>query len=300
MANSKPKRERPKSKAGRRRVAEINTELNRGKPSPDRRTALEAERDRLSPIVEAPLPKKESSSLSVRTEQELAARKAPAQKETWEFPKTPEALEKYIADMARREEESLHADPVRRRRAAAHHIALTTDNPLRAYADKHSSSGVIWEALIWDRGVQHPSAKAEWVADIYAEVDRRYAEDPDWFRRVYADGTAFKTDTATAETPVVPELKPEPQPPQQRPDVAPALDPLVAASADLARRSELILNSDAWLTRLADHSPAMRQQIMASISNELLRAGVVSSDWCARTYNFCRPKSLAAFPERRF
>jgi hypothetical protein len=44
----------------------------------------------------------------------------------------------------------------------------------------------------------------------------------------------------------------------------------------------------------------MRTKIIASLSDELLRAGFVSGGFCAPLYNQNRPKNLAAFPERKF
>jgi len=57
MANIKPKRIRPKSKADRARLCEINTRLNRSRLPDHERAALEAERDRLSPIKGPARPK---------------------------------------------------------------------------------------------------------------------------------------------------------------------------------------------------------------------------------------------------
>jgi len=78
------------------------------------------------------------------------------------------------------------------------------------------------------------------------------------------------------------------------------LDPVVRASMDLAARAALVLQTDSWLSRLAEHSPDMRTKILASLSQELLRAGFVNGDFCARLYNDSRPRALSQFPPRQF
>jgi hypothetical protein len=75
----------------------------------------------------------------------------------------------------------------------------------------------------------------------------------------------------------------------------PKLDPIVRASMDLAARALLVLRTDSWLSRLAEHSPDVRTKILAALSDELLRTGFVSGDFCARLYNDSRP-----FPPRQF
>jgi hypothetical protein len=80
----------------------------------------------------------------------------------------------------------------------------------------------------------------------------------------------------------------------------PALDPIVQASANLAARTALVMQSDSGLSRLAEHSPEKKTQIIASISQELLRAGFAAGDFLARTYNALRPRAVSAFPERKF
>ena len=69
---------------------------------------------------------------------------------------------------------------------------------------------------------------------------------------------------------------------------------------DLAARAALIMATDGWLTKLSMHSPEMRERIIASLSDELLRVGCVSGDFCARTYNALRPRAVSQYPERRF
>jgi len=74
----------------------------------------------------------------------------------------------------------------------------------------------------------------------------------------------------------------------------------VRASMDLAARADLVIRTDSWLSRLAEHSPDMRTKILASLSQELLRAGFVNGDFCARLYNDSRPRALSQFPPRQF
>jgi hypothetical protein len=79
-----------------------------------------------------------------------------------------------------------------------------------------------------------------------------------------------------------------------------ALNPIARAGADLVSRAALVLQTDSWLSRLAQHSEEMRTRIVATLGDELLRVGFVSGDFCARTYNALRPRAVSAFPERKF
>jgi hypothetical protein len=54
LANRKPRRQRPKSKQDRSRLCEVNRQLNGRGLTDDRRAELEAERDRLSPVLQPP------------------------------------------------------------------------------------------------------------------------------------------------------------------------------------------------------------------------------------------------------
>jgi hypothetical protein len=78
------------------------------------------------------------------------------------------------------------------------------------------------------------------------------------------------------------------------------LNPVERAGVDLAARTALVLQTDSWLSRLAEHSPDMRGRITAALSDELLKVGCVSGDFCTRLYNNSRPRALSQFPERRF
>lgn len=69
---------------------------------------------------------------------------------------------------------------------------------------------------------------------------------------------------------------------------------------DLAARAALVLKTDGWLTRLAEHSFDMHTRIIAGLSDELLRSRFVSGDFCTRLYNTLRPKAVSAYPERKF
>ena len=69
---------------------------------------------------------------------------------------------------------------------------------------------------------------------------------------------------------------------------------------DLKARTAFVLQTDSWLSRLAEHSPEMRTRILASLSDELLRTGFVSGNFCARLYNDSRPRALSQFPPRQF
>jgi hypothetical protein len=353
----KPKRARPKTREDRARVHEINRLLRtRGGLNPEDRTSLEAEKNLLSPVLELSRPDleawmgrieaaRESGSLSgVQGEKkEGISDRSPVSPQSnlatlvpgtfehdaaiaWcSIPATPEvreaAVKRYWIEHGKRETERLLADPVRRRKNAALHVASTTDNPLRDHARKfahsisydennlgtwgsvaerreHTFTGLLWEVLTWNRSFPHPTTEQKWSDAIFAEVDRRDLEDATWFRRVL--------ETPRQSKPV--EVKPEPKVPtvvsaeakRVSPESEPTLNPIERASADLAARAALVLQTDSWLSRLAEHSPDMRTRILASLSDELLRVGFVSGDFCARLYNDSRPRALSQFPPRQF
>jgi hypothetical protein len=166
----------------------------------------------------------------------------------------------------------MHANPVHCRNNAALHVALTTNNSLRTHANGHTNpDALLWEVPTWNRAFPHPTAKPEWTAEILAEVDRRYAADSGWFRRAYADGTAFKTEPVIAALASTPSAEAEPH-------------PLATANLDLDSRATLILKNDAWLSRLAEHNEEMRNRIIVALGDGVRRAGSVSAEFCARMY----------------
>jgi hypothetical protein len=56
----------------------------------------------------------------------------------------------------------------------------------------------------------------------------------------------------------------------------------------------LALQTDSWLSRLAEHSPDMRTKILAALSDELLRTGFVNGGFAAKLYNDLRPRALTS------
>jgi hypothetical protein len=141
------------------------------------------------------------------------------------------------------------------------------------------------------------------VADVYRLVAERDAAEPGWFVR------RAERLLDAPPTPTIPIVPPEPiqtwepvelnrVPVNARTE--PVLDPIARAAADLNACAALVLQTDSWLSRLAEHSPDMRTKIIASLSDELLRTGFVSGDFCARLYNDSRPRALSQFPPRQF
>jgi len=127
----------------------------------------------------------------------------------------------------------------------------------------------------------------------------------------------MRTNEPTTPAPSIPRIAPASGPPskvpapvQEKPTFAlrstpevpvrPEPSPIQAAGIDLAARAALVLQTDSWLTRLAEHSSDMRARLVQSLSDELLRAGCVSGDFCAKLFNSMRPRALSQFPERKF
>jgi hypothetical protein len=137
---------------------------------------------------------------------------------------------------------------------------------------------------------------------LVADLD---AADPDWFvrrteRLFDAPPSALTKPTAAHESLQTAErVRTNPVPSGAQPD-EPTLNPIERASADLAARAALILRTDSWLSRLAEHSPEMRTRILAALGEELLRTGFVNGDFATRLYNDSRPKALSQFPPRQF
>jgi len=217
---------------------------------------------------------------------------------------------------------------VRRRKNAALHVASTTDNPLRDHVRKfadsliydennlgtwgscaerreHAFTRLLWEVVTWNRTFPLPTTEQKWSDDIFAEVDRRDSEDTEWFRRVLETPPQSKPVEVKPERPtVVPAEAKRAVPVEKRgaavsPEREPEPDPIVLASAELSARALLVLRTDSWLSRLAEHSPDMHTKIIASLSEELLRVGFVSGDFAARLYNDSRPRALSQFPPRQ-
>jgi hypothetical protein len=148
------------------------------------------------------------------------------------------------------------------------------------------------------RGSKETVANA--VADVYRLVAERDAAEPSWFVR-----RAERLLDAPPAPPVIPSQPIQTEDPVQlnrapmnvQPE--PVMNPFERAVADLAARAALVLQTDSWLLRLSQHSPDMRTKIIGSLSDELLRAGFVSGDFCATLYNSSRPKNISAFPERK-
>jgi hypothetical protein len=142
------------------------------------------------------------------------------------------------------------------------------------------------------------------VADALRLVAERDAADPSWFVRraekpLDTQPTLTKPTAAHESLQTAERVRTNPVPPGTQPD-EPTLNPIERASADLAARAALVLKTDSWLSRLAQHSPDMRTKILASLSEELLRAGFVNGDFATRLYNDSRPKALSQFPPRQF
>ena len=133
---------------------------------------------------------------------------------------------------------------------------------------------------------------------LVADLD---AADPDWFAR---RAEQLLDAPPTVAKPVVPSQAIQAKDPVETTSIPantePELNPVVRASAELAARAALVLRTDSWLSRLAEHSPEMRTRILGSLSGELLRAGFVNGDFATRLYNENRPRSLSQFPPRQF
>src|SRR5262249_30314157 len=105
-------------------------------------------------------------------------------------------------------------------------VARTTANALRAYAKKyadeltlddanlgyfqsvsamreHHADALMWEIVTWDRSFPHPTIPQQWLADIFAEVDRRDSEDADWYKRA-SEAEREGKPQATATKPKTP------------------------------------------------------------------------------------------------
>jgi len=107
----------------------------------------------------------------------------------------------------------------------------------------------------------------------------------------------YRTEPPTA----LPQAEPEaPNPAPMRTEPEPRLGPVEQAGVDLATRAALVLATDSWLSRLSLHSDEMRNRIIAALSDELLKSGCVSGDFCTKLYNQTRPRAVSQFPERKF
>jgi hypothetical protein len=140
------------------------------------------------------------------------------------------------------------------------------------------------------------------VNDVYRLLAERDTADPGWFVR-----RAEKLFDSPVLPPVKTERAPEPEPlkPAVSTDIRPvseesepARSPISQAGVGLPARAAPILATDGWLTNLAEHSPEMRARIVAGLSDELLRTGVVRGDFAAKLYNELRPRAVGKYPPR--
>lgn len=129
------------------------------------------------------------------------------------------------------------------------------------------------------------------VADALRVVAERDSEDPKWFtkraERLLDSPPTGKGQNSTVDAAAPPKAEPE-------------RHPLASANTELDTRAALILKTDSWLSRLAEHSPEMRARIVAGLSDEILRIGFVSGDFATKLYNNLRPRCVSAYPERKF
>jgi hypothetical protein len=137
------------------------------------------------------------------------------------------------------------------------------------------------------------------VGDALRLVAERDVAEPNWFVR--RAEKILDAPPAIAK-PIVSSQATHPQKPVETLPVSDQPEPVLnpVGSADMAARSALVLQTDSWLSRLAEHSPDMHTRILASLSDELLRVGFVSGDFCARLYNDSRPRALSQFRPRQF
>jgi hypothetical protein len=344
----KPKRARPKTRQDRARVHEINRSLNEGRNlSAERRGELEAERDRLSPVLTLTRPDLKAWIGRIETARESGGSlsEKTSESERISSDRTPDSptsqADAARKNLARKLDDAKKAfEP--QWRAKALHIG---DN-LCAVAEQHAKFGYEiwtgrddWEELprdgkvvlttcqlkIWrnEQVSVHPTwREGAWTyfmglpaveklrlrsvfeaqsltheqrKQIFEQlkIEERMNEpmpEKYWRKEPQTEQPQIEADEPTKTLDLAP-TKAEPEP---------VLDPVVRASMDLAARADLVLRTDSWLSRLAEHSPDMRTKILASLSDELLRAGFVNGDFCARLYNDSRPRAVSRFSPRQF
>ena len=137
---------------------------------------------------------------------------------------------------------------------------------------------------------------SEAVADVYRLLDEREVKDPRWFvdraLRLF-DGAG--TPCASKPEPLPPA---EPVPEESEPEPSTRSLAAVLPCADVGHTVGLILQSDGWLSRLAEFSPGMRDQINAALTAEYLERGAVGATFMATLYERLRPRCNSLFPER--
>lgn len=321
----KPKRERPKTRQDRARVHEINRLLRtRGGLTPEYRASLEAEKDRLAPVIQVGSLSQKASELvsadfsgtpdspAIKADDARAAlaRKLDAAKKAFESQLSAKVLNISDALCVIAEQHAKFTYEVWSGRSDWENLphsdrAAIVTCQLRVWRKQPLFERPTWGEAAWAYFMGLTAVEKLRLSGEFAKLT------PEQRANIFKQTGVVKRAVQVMEDKyftepqgstsdgqsITPSQLPEPLLTEE---TTPLLDPIAAASANLAARSALLLQSDSWLSRLAEHSPEMRTRIIAGLSQELLRAGCVGGDFSARLYNELRPRAVGAFPERKF
>jgi len=265
LANSKPKRQRPKTKLDRARLCQINTLLNNSRTPDAQRAELEAERDLLAPVVPFPIGSllgNEDSKPTTADNLALCARVEVARKTA--AVSSPVFMSDPAGHRERARLKAANATPAEK---AAALLADLPDHPLNKLARELAQ--YIWNE---DRSNPRPSVSAmaagwvqHWLSDaLYNRHDLRGnrttvdaalsnalklvgdldSADPNWYVR--RAEKLLNTQPALTKPPAAHEalqtaerVRTTPIPSSTQPD-EPTLNPIERANIDLAARAALV------------------------------------------------------------
>ena len=302
------RRTKPSTVAGRKRVAELSKIISNTRTSKaDRERAL-AELDWLAPFIGKGTPAKSQAPAAEASEEKEGSlepslsTEQPAKEKESTVSDLLEECYATIPGLAELRAKYPEADfgvcfrylnPGCREMDAAHYIARDWPG-LRNLpeAERH-------EALVWHNTFENGHLPGREREALFAEVCRRFEEDPDWFEQAVFQSPKPLTSLPKPEAPT-----PAPPPPvkeSESHETSTKQHPVADAAIDLRQRAELILASDGWLTRLGEHNDgAMKAKILAALVQQLFAVGFADGIFCARLYNTLRPRGLSQFPERKF
>jgi hypothetical protein len=325
---SRARRIKPSTAEGRKRQAELGKIISNPRtPKAERSAALE-ELDRIAPVEGSGSPAPTGSSLQIRepkpTTRDLLALcdRAKAPLKTTGV-SSPVVMSDPAGHRERAIQKAANATPQEKAEVI---LSELPEHPLNKLARE-------LEQYIWNEDRSNPRPSLDllskhrvqhWLSDapynrhdlrgnrttvdaavsnalkLVADLD---SADPSWFvsraEKLLDVPYAPTKPTVVHESPSAERVKTSPVPSSVQLD-EPTLNPIERANIDLAARAALVLQTDSWLSRLAQHSTEMHTRIIAALSDEIIKVGYVSGDVAAKFYNDYRPRALSAFRPRLF
>jgi hypothetical protein len=299
------RRIKPSTRADRKRVAELNGILGNSRKSNEEKTAALAELNRL-----APYESECGSSSPVNESNESASPPAPSPVPFFAPSETD------LADVQKMNLRETFAEWHRLitrpwPESGCEQLAARCDAVFWRRAVLKGETALSFSDWQFEREIER--AKSKKLMDKFDQWLRqskpRTQPDPevsDLLHALRMDSEIIDATVPSAEKQSFPKTEPAtPVSPAQavpRTESVPQrkVDPVQAASIDLRRQAETLLNGHSWLVKLSGHSAEKRESILQNIIGELLSRGCLDAIRAAEIYERLRPKGRSQFPPYRF